>query len=310
MNFDYFRTWCMNKIISIIVVSAFLLFVIFIIFVAGISCNFQALPTSAKIVTRIAEDNEESNSAQTKKMNLSQMLLASSTALSTKKIGWGIKRNDNHEQPDLGATNTKIIEEFDGIAMGNKQQPYIYLTFDVGYEGGYTNQILDILKDNEVKAAFFITGQFVKTDPDILQRMIDEGHIVGNHTVNHKSMPDCSEETIKKELMELHQAIYEKFNYEMRYMRPPKGEYSEKSLAYVQSLGYKAVMWSFAYDDWENEKQGREEYGKKKILDNLHNGEIMLLHATSKDNANILDSVLKEIKKQGYEFKTLDEFEK
>lgn len=123
-------------------------------------------------------------------------------------------------------------------------------------------------------------------------------------------MPDCSEETIKNELMELHQTIYEKFNYEMKYMRPPKGEYSEKSLACVQSLGYKAVMWSFAYDDWENDKQGREEYGKKKILDNLHNGEIMLLHATSKDNANILDSVIKEIKKQGYEFKTLDEFEK
>ena len=94
----------------------------------------------------------------------------------------------------------------------------------------------------------------------------------------------------------------------MKYMRPPKGEYSERSLAYVQRLGYKPVMWSFAYDDWENEKQGREEYGKKKILDNLHNGEIMLLHATSKDNTNILDYIIKEAKKLGYEFKSLDEF--
>ena len=110
--------------------------------------------------------------------------------------------------------------------------------------------------------------------------------------------------------MNLHKKIYEEFNYEMKYMRPPKGEYSEKSLAYVQKLGYTPVMWSFAYDDWEEQKQGREEYGKKKILDNLHNGEIMLLHATSKDNANILDEVIKKAKEEGYEFKSLDEFER
>lgn len=309
MNFDYFRTWCMNKMINIIVVAVFLLFIIFIIFVAGVSCNFQTIPTSAKIVTRIAENSEENDYTQSKKLDLSQMLLASSTALSTKKIGWGIKRNNNHEQPDLGSSNKKVIEEFDGMAMGNNRKPYIYLTFDVGYEGGYTNQILDTLKDNEVKATFFVTGQLVKTNPEIIQRMIDEGHIVGNHSINHKTMPECSDEEIRNEIMGLHQQIYEKFNYEMKYMRPPKGEYSEKSLAYIQNLGYKVVMWSFAYDDWKNDKQGREEYGKKKILENLHNGEIMLLHATSKDNASILNTIIKETKKQGYEFKSLDEFE-
>lgn len=111
-------------------------------------------------------------------------------------------------------------------------------------------------------------------------------------------------------MMNLHKEIYEKFNYEMNYMRPPKGEYSEKSLSIIQNLGYKAVMWSFAYDDWDNNKQGREEYGKKKIMDNIHNGEIMLLHATSKDNANILDEIIKNIINQGYEFKSLDEFAK
>ncbi len=123
-------------------------------------------------------------------------------------------------------------------------------------------------------------------------------------------MPTSSDEKITDEMMNLHKSIYEKFNYEMKYMRPPKGEYSEKSLAVVQKLGYVPVMWSFAYDDWDNNKQGKEEYGKKKILDNLHNGEIMLLHATSKDNANILDYIIKEIKKQDYEFKPLDEFER
>ena len=140
--------------------------------------------------------------------------------------------------------------------------------------------------------------------------MIDEGHIIGNHTVNHKSMPDISNDMIKEEVMKLHMAVYEKFGYEMKYIRPPKGEYSERTLSYTNSLGYKTVMWSFAYDDWDEAKQGREEYGKEKILSNIHPGCVMLLHATSRDNAAILDDVIKEIKKMGYEFKSLNEFKK
>ena len=132
---------------------------------------------------------------------------------------------------------------------------------------------------------------------------------MGNHTVNHKSMPDIDNNTIKKEVMDLHTAVYEKFGYEMKYVRPPKGEYSERTIDFTNSLGYKTVMWSFAYDDWDENKQGKEEYGKKKILDNVHNGEIILLHSTSKDNSNILDYCIKEIKNMGYEFKSLDEFE-
>ena len=279
MNFDFFRKWLMDKAINMIVVICFLLFVIFIIFVAGISGNFKGYNVST-------------------------------TPLSNKKIEWGIKRNGNHEQPDLGEKNREIINEFDGYAIGSKDKKYIYLTFDVGYDNGYMEKILNTLKENEVKAAFFVTGQCVKTSPEIIRRTIDEGHIIGNHTVNHKSLPDCTDEVIDSEIMNLHKKIYEEFNYEMKYMRPPKGEYSEKSLAYVQKLGYIPVMWSFAYDDWDEQKQGREEYGKNKILDNLHNGEIMLLHATSKDNANILDEVIKKAKEKGYEFKSLDEFER
>ena len=121
-------------------------------------------------------------------------------------------------------------------------------------------------------------------------------------------MPDITQEELEKEIMDLHTAVYEKFGYEMKYIRPPKGEYSEKSLQICNSLKYQTVMWSFAYDDWEESKQGREEYGKSKILDNLHPGEIMLLHATSKDNMNILDECIKKIKEEGYEFKKLEEF--
>lgn len=236
--------------------------------------------------------------------------VSSSQSLSNKKIGWGIKRANNHKQPDLGVENTKIINKYDGICMGNSEMPYVYLTFDNGYEAGYTEKILNVLKENEVTAAFFITGHYVNTHPELVKRMIDEGHIVGNHTVNHKSMPDISNDEIKKEMMDLHNSIFEKFGYEMKYTRPPKGEYSERTINCTNSLGYKTVMWSFAYDDWDENKQGREEYGKKKILDNIHNGSVLLLHGTSKDNSNILDECIKEIKKMGYEFRGLDQFQR
>lgn len=231
-------------------------------------------------------------------------------SLDTKKVEWGIRRIDNHEQPDLGSKNKKLIDESEDIAIGNKEDKYVYLTFDEGYEAGYTSSILDTLKSNDVKAAFFITGHYLNTQPELVERMIKEGHIVGNHTVNHPSMPSLTEEKLKEEVMKLHTAVYEKFNYEMRYLRPPKGEFSQSTLWQTKQLGYTTVMWSFAYDDWDENKQGREEYGKDKILKNVHNGAVILLHANSKDNCNILDAVIKEIKNMGYEFKSLDEFKR
>ena len=126
--------------------------------------------------------------------------------------------------------------------------------------------------------------------------MIDEGHIVGNHTVNHPSMPDLTNDKLKEEITKLHMAVFEKFNYEMKYLRPPKGEFSQRTLELTKSLGYTTVMWSFAYDDWDENKQGREEYAKTKILSNTHNGAVILLHANSKDNANILDEDKKGVR--------------
>lgn len=234
----------------------------------------------------------------------------SATQTSNQKIGWGIKRDSEHNQPDVGLANQKILEDNNGICLGNKDKKIIYLTFDNGYEAGYTNNILDTLRQNEVKATFFITAHYLNTATEIVERMINEGHIIGNHTVNHKSMPEITNEEIKEEVMRLHQSVYEKFGYEMKYIRPPKGEFSEKSIIETNNLGYQHVMWSFAYVDWDEKKQPDEEKAKKTILDNLHNGEIMLLHANSKTNANILDDVIKEIKAQGYEIKCLDEFEK
>ena len=234
--------------------------------------------------------------------------IETSSNISNQKIGWGIKRNDNHEQPDLGKRNKEILEKNNGIAVGNNADKYVYLTFDEGYEAGYTKQILETLKENDVKATFFITAHYLNTQPELVKQMINEGHIVGNHTVNHKSMPTLTDEQISTEVMDLHKAIYEQFGYEMKYIRPPMGEFSERTLNKINSLGYKTVMWSFAYEDWNEKKQPDEQSAQKKIVENVHNGEIMLLHGNSKTNTNILGSVIKEIKQMGYEFKSLEEF--
>ena len=138
--------------------------------------------------------------------------ILTSSIIENKKIGWGIKRNNNHEQPDVGSKNREVLENNNGICLGNKEKKILYLTFDEGYEAGYTSKILKTLKENQVKATFFITAHYLNTQADLVKQMIEEGHIVGNHTVNHKSMPDLSEKELKKEIMDLHNSIYEKFN--------------------------------------------------------------------------------------------------
>lgn len=239
--------------------------------------------------------------------NNQESILTSGEA--SKTIGWGIKRNNNHEQPDVGTSNKQLIEENGGICLGKDMEKSIYLTFDAGYEAGYTEKILDTLKENDVKAIFFITSHYLNTASDKVERMINEGHIIGNHTVNHKSMPSISDEEIESEVMKLHQAVYEKYNYEMKYIRPPKGEFNERTLQKCSSLGYKTVMWSFAYCDWDEKKQPSIEEAKKIIINNFHPGEIMLLHSNSKTNSEVLDTIIKEAKNQGYQFKSLEQFE-
>ena len=239
-------------------------------------------------------------------VNQNEILTNADVEVSNTKIGWGIKRNDNNLQPDLGSTNKSLIDKYNGIAMGNNEEKVIYLTFDLGYEAGYTSKILDTLKEKNVQGTFFITAHYLNTASDLVERMINEGHIVGNHTVNHKSMPDLSDEEIKNELMKLNQAVYEKFGYEMKYMRPPRGEFSERTLKITENLGFKTVMWSFAYVDWKEDSQPSYDEALEIIKSNFHNGEIMLLHATSKTNSEIMGQIIDEARKQGYEFKSLD----
>ena len=241
-------------------------------------------------------------------LNQNEIFTNAEAGVSNTKIGWGIKRKDNHEQPELGQKNIELINKYDGIALGNNQNKIIYLTYDLGYEAGYTAKILDTLKEKNVQGTFFITAHYLNTAEDLVKRMIDEGHIVGNHTVNHKSMPELSDDELKDELLKLNQALYGKFEYEMRYMRPPKGEFSERTLKKTDELGFKTVMWSFAYVDWNEDSQPNNEEALKMVTSNFHNGEIMLLHATSKTNSEIMGQIIDEARAQGYEFKNINEF--
>ena len=161
---------------------------------------------------------------------LAQYSLAGQIDTSTNKFAWGFRRGENNAQPTLDQKPLKALEKYDGIAMGNKDSKKIYLTFDAGYEAGYTEKILEILKKTNVKATFFITAHYINTAEELVKKMVENGHDIGNHTVNHKDITAISDEELKKEVLNLHTAIYEKTGYEMKYFRPPKGEFSEHSI--------------------------------------------------------------------------------
>jgi len=178
----------------------------------------------------------------------------------------------------------------------------IYLTFDEGYENGYTGKLLDTLKEKNVKAVFFITYDYATTQPELVQRMIKEGHVLGNHSTKHKSFPDLPLEEAAKDILLLHDYMKEKYNYEMFLFRPPMGEFSDQTLALVKSLGYKSVFWSFAYLDYEVDNQPLTIEAVDKITSKAHPGAIYLLHAVSKTNSMVLGECIDVLQKQGYEF--------
>ncbi len=224
------------------------------------------------------------------------------------KHGWGLKKNKN-APPEVPKETIELLEKYGGIYKSNEEKT-LYLTFDEGYENGYTAKILDVLRENKVPAAFFVTGPYIKKEEELVKRMANEGHIVGNHTINHPSVPDVSDEKIKEELSGLSKSYYDLTGKEMKFFRPPMGEYSERTLRITSQMGYTNVFWSFAYKDWETKNQKGTGYAYNQIMDGVHDGAILLLHAVSCDNAEILDKVLKDLKAQGYTFKSLDDFVK
>ncbi len=224
-------------------------------------------------------------------------------SLSTEKVVWGPGNIVDHKQP-----NEPLLLQKQYDAMGAKwllsDDKKICLTFDEGYENGYTPQILDTLKQKKVKAVFFVTYDFASQNPELVKRMIDEGHIVGNHSYHHYSMDEVSDDVAKEEVNYLHEYVKDKFNYTMSYFRFPKGEFSERSLQIVKDLNYTSVFWSFAYADWDSDNQTEENQAFTHICESTHPGAILLLHAVSKTNADILGKVIDDIQKQGYTFTT------
>lgn len=230
------------------------------------------------------------------------------TALSNKSYSWSWKRNKEHKRPV--AYNKFDIKPYDAYYVMDTDEKVIYLTMDEGYENGYTPMILDTLKANDVTAAFFVTKPFIENNLELAKRMKEEGHIVANHTVNHKKMPTLSDEKVKYEIEETEAYFEEVTGYKMdKFFRPPSGEYSERTLYLTQQLGYKTMFWSLAYADWDREKQLGKEYALNHVLENAHPGMMPLLHAVSSSNAEALDDIIKQLKEQGYRFGSLYEVE-
>lgn len=219
------------------------------------------------------------------------------------KVIWGPGNTVDHQRPADPVSLQKQFGDLGATFIGPDTKT-ICLTFDEGYENGYTPQILDTLKEKGVKAVFFVTYDFAKANPKLVQRMIDEGHIVGNHTYRHYTMDEVDLSVAEEEIRVLHDYVADTFDYEMKYFRFPKGEFSEQTLYLAQMMGYESVFWSFAYADWDTEDPPDEQEALRLLTESTHGGAIYLLHAVSATNANILGAAIDNIRAQGYTFTT------
>ena len=227
-------------------------------------------------------------------------------------LGWYCVRNKDHKQPRADA-NMQFIEKYSGYYIDHRhgdecEEKVVYLTFDAGYENGNVEKILDTLGKEQVPGAFFVLENLITRNTDLVCRMIKEGHTVANHTASHKDMTKLGRDEFAAELKRLEDIFQEKTGSVMpKYYRPPEGKFNETSMKLADELGYKTIFWSFAYADWDNNQQMSRERAMTKILDNMHNGAVILLHPTSATNAAILGDVIQALKAQGYRFGTLDE---
>ena len=222
-------------------------------------------------------------------------------------ISWGLSFQTEGQTP-LSPTDRKTLSRYDAAFVGNTGEKVLYLTFDAGYENGCTAQILDVLQKHQVSAAFFLVGNYMEKNADLVRRMVQEGHIVGNHTMHHKDMSKLTGEAFRDELTQLGRLYRDITGKALpKFYRPPQGNYTLENLEEAKNCGYKTVFWSLAYADWDNEHQPTAEQALSKLLPRTHNGAVILLHSTSKTNAAILDQLLTEWKEMGYRFASLDE---
>ena len=221
---------------------------------------------------------------------------------------WGLSF-PTEGRPPVGPASGAQLARYDAAYLGDTGRKVLYLTFDAGYENGCTAKILDVLQKHQVPAAFFLVGNYIEKNADLVRRMVAEGHLVGNHTMHHPDMSRLSDKaSFSKELTDLENLYRETTGQEMpKYYRPPQGIYSEENLKTAQELGYKTVFWSLAYVDWNNDSQPTAETAFAKLLPRTHDGAVILLHSTSKTNGEILDELLTRWKDMGYRFGTIEE---
>jgi len=248
------------------------------------------------------------------------LLTAAVTAVSSQKnldlaenknYSWYSVPAKNGERPTFDL-NLDGMKNYGAYAIGNDSGKVIYLTFDFGYENGNVKKCLDALNKNNVKGAFFVLENVVKTNPELMREIVETGHIAANHTLKHQNMCNIKDfNRYKKELDGLEKLFEETTGYKLtKYYRPPKGEFTKQNLEYNQKLGYKTIFWSLAYKDWDEKSQPDANDSIQKILNRTHNGAVVLLHPTSATNAAIMDTLIKEWRKMGYRFGTLDELTK
>ena len=225
--------------------------------------------------------------------------------LGSEQIPWGPGTNFDETgkpiacvglQSEYGKWDTDFYRD------GEEHKGKVYMTFDEGYENGYTPKILDVLKEKGVSAVFFVTLSYAKAEPELIQRMIDEGHVVGNHSSRHPNMTTITMEEMYAEVADLHNYISENFDYDMYLFRPPEGAFSERSLALLQKMGYRTVCWSFAYADWDPANQPEHQKAFERVTRSVHDGEVFLLHAVSETNTAILGDVIDHVRNEGFTF--------
>ncbi|RFU62938.1 delta-lactam-biosynthetic de-N-acetylase [Peribacillus glennii] len=236
------------------------------------------------------------------------LLSTKALAESSSPHSWGFKKGRNGMPAEAGQAYDGMIARYGAVYKGDPAKKDIYLTFDNGYENGYTTKVMDVLKKHHVPGTFFITGHYLNTAPDLVKRMVKEGHTVGNHSWHHPDMTTITNEKIREEL----EMVREKTEWltgqkEMKYLRPPRGVFSERTMAVAKEEGYQHIFWSLAFKDWVVDQQKGPQYSYNEVMKQIHPGAILLLHTVSKDNADALDSIITDLKKQGYTFKSLDD---
>lgn len=228
----------------------------------------------------------------------------------TEPANWGLSFQ-TEGQPPIGNASSEELEKYGAFYLGDTEKKELYLTFDAGYENGYTAEILDVLKKEKVPAAFFLVGTYIEDNPDLVKRMAEEGHVVGNHTMTHPDMSAIAEaESFEKELTQVEEAYEETVGKKMKkFYRPPQGKFSITNLQQAKELGYTTVFWSLAYVDWYVDQQPTREEALQKLMPRTHDGAVILLHSTSKTNAKILQELIQRWKKEGYQFKSLEKLD-